>query len=364
MNKKPLYQPWSEEEFQSDIHVRAMNPYERWIYASLLRSAFICSTRPYLPNDPKILWILGGCPDSGFWLTHKDKVLERFSLVNIDGIELLENKRVSEDWEKLQEYRSRMTEWGRKSNENRKLKRLHMPVDVTTHASEADYEQDKIREVNISEEKESEEMRRRTFEAICHKHGLAPDPRGYSGWSDLAGMCEGIGDRIVEAAFEEWASSQLSPVINPVSKFVKVAPIWTKKISGVEENPRLEEFCDWVADKSDMHIIFNKIQKAEVSELLDKYQYPELALAFEKFYAIIENDLYQLKFGARDFVEKAPQILRTIQKRKAEAEAAAKEIAEIKSRVTNEGAAMASESLLDEPSEEDVLRELGFNKEA
>lgn len=362
MNKKPLYQPWSEEEFQSDIHVRTMNSFERWIYAGLLRSAFTCSTRPYLPNDDKVLWVLSGCPDSGFWLTHKNRVLERFKIVVVNGIQLLENKRVSEDWNRLQEVRNRMAELGERSGVKRRLNARSTEVQRTHENRSTCYEQEKLREVNISEVKESEgnEMRRRTFEAICHKHGLAPDPRGYSSWSDLAGMCEGIGERVVEVAFEEWAALQISPVVNPISKFTKVGPAWTKKVITVEENPRLDEFCDYTSDKSDMHIIFNKLQRTEVSDLLDKYQYSDMVLAFEKFYGIIENDLYQLKFGAKDFVEKAPQILRTMQKRREEADRAAKELAEIKSRVAAEGASLVATEAQDERSGEDVLNDLGI----
>ena len=182
----------------------------------------------------------------------------------------------------------------------------------------------------LSEEKI--EMRRRTFEAICHRYGLAPDPKGYSSWSDLAGICEGLGDRTVEAAFEEWASKE-PDAATPIATFVKIAPKLTRKVVVVEENPKLKEFCHHVTKKSSFQIIFNKAQKSEVSELLDQYPYSEIVLAFDKFYDIIKDDSYQLKFGAKDFVEKGPQILETTRLMKAEAEAQEKQIAEIKSKV-------------------------------
>jgi len=207
------------------------------------------------------------------------------------------------------------------------------------------------------------EMRRRTFEAICHRYGLAPDPKGYGSWSELAGICEGLGDRAVESAFEEWASKGPN-VGKPISAFVKIAPTLANKMVVIEQNPKLEDFCFYVSDKSDMQIIFNKAQKAEVSEILDNYPYSEILLAFDKFYGIIENDSYQLKFGAKDFVEKGPQILEIMRRRKLEAEAQEKQIAEIKSKVAKEGAAMVAGSDLETISDEDVLRDLGFEKGA
>ena len=370
MNKKPLYQPWSEEEFQSDIHVRAMTPFQRWMYGSLVRSAFIYSTRPYLPNDDKVLWALAGCPDYGFWQEHKKQVLDRFKVVIINGKKLLENKRVSEDWEKLEEYRVRQSERGKRSGEKRRLNAGSTLVERGFVDGSTGYEQykDKIREdkiSNVSECNESEEagMRRRTFEAICHKNGLAPDPRSYGSWSDLASICEGLGDRVVENAFEEWAS-QHPNAGKPISAFVKIAPILTKKIVVVELNPRLEEFGDYVSEESDTAIIFNDAQKSKLSELLDQHPYDEIVLAFDKFFGIIKGDSYQIKFGAKDFVEKAPQILRTIRQRKAKLEQEAKQIAEIKSKVAKEGASLVATGQLDELSDEDVLRDLGFEKGA
>lgn len=112
-NRKPNYQPWNEEEFQSDVFVRGMRPLQRWMYRTLLQASFFHSTRPYLPADDKILWVLAGCESRQQWEENNAEILERFSPIEIDGINLLENKRVISDWDRLVEFREIQSEKGR-----------------------------------------------------------------------------------------------------------------------------------------------------------------------------------------------------------------------------------------------------------
>jgi hypothetical protein len=111
-NKKPLYQPWNEDSFQSDLFVRVMTPIQRWMYRALLQAAFFHGTRPYLPSDEKLLWILAGCETRKQWDEHKEAVLDCFEKIEIDGEILLANKRVVSDWNKLQEYRDKRSDAG------------------------------------------------------------------------------------------------------------------------------------------------------------------------------------------------------------------------------------------------------------
>jgi uncharacterized protein YdaU (DUF1376 family) len=112
-NKKPLYQPWNEEEFLSDVRVRGLTCVQRWMYRTLLQAAFFHSTRPYLPNDDRILWVLAGCESLEQWRANRDSVLELFTFSH--DSKLLGNKRVIEDWQRLEESREKMAELGRKS---------------------------------------------------------------------------------------------------------------------------------------------------------------------------------------------------------------------------------------------------------
>lgn len=111
-NKKPLYQPWNEEEFLSDVRVRGLTCVQRWMYRTLLQAAFFHSTRPYIPNEDRILWVLAGCETIGQWRENKDAILEFFDPV--EDSKLLGNKRVIEDWQRLEELREKMAELGRK----------------------------------------------------------------------------------------------------------------------------------------------------------------------------------------------------------------------------------------------------------
>lgn len=112
-NKKPKFQPWNEEEFQADVFVRGMNHLQRWMYRTLLQAAFFHTTRPYLPMDDEVLWVLAGCESPEQWEQNKARVLKRFVEVEIDGINLYENRRVKCDWENLQEFRDIQSEKGR-----------------------------------------------------------------------------------------------------------------------------------------------------------------------------------------------------------------------------------------------------------
>lgn len=110
--QKPGYQPWNEEEFLSDVYVRGMTPVQRWMYRTLLQASFFHSTRPYLPKEEAILWVLAGCESLEQWRANSGPVLARFETTE-NG--LIGNKRVVEDWGKLLDKREKMAELGRKS---------------------------------------------------------------------------------------------------------------------------------------------------------------------------------------------------------------------------------------------------------
>jgi uncharacterized protein YdaU (DUF1376 family) len=112
-NDKAFYQPWNEEEFQSDLFVRKMNKFEKWIYRTLLQAMFFHTTRPYLPKDDSILWMLAECDDLKEWNKHKARILDRFYVVEIEGEEMLAHKRVLKDWQRLVDKREALAERGR-----------------------------------------------------------------------------------------------------------------------------------------------------------------------------------------------------------------------------------------------------------
>ena len=114
INKKPLYQPWSEEEFCADLFVQHMTPLQRWMYRTLLQAAFFCSTRPYLPDDDALLWMLAGCESRQQWEANMEMVRGRFEAVEQRGQRLLVQKRIVADWKRLQDRRRELSEQGRR----------------------------------------------------------------------------------------------------------------------------------------------------------------------------------------------------------------------------------------------------------
>ncbi len=113
-SSKPMYQPWNEEEFQADVFVRGMTWLQRHLYRALLQAMFFHSTRPFLPADDEVLWVLSGAESIEMWQQNKSKILKRFTAVS-DRPELLENKRVTADWERLTDARNKMAELGERS---------------------------------------------------------------------------------------------------------------------------------------------------------------------------------------------------------------------------------------------------------
>jgi hypothetical protein len=120
-NAKPIYQPWNEEVFNADVHVRAMLPIQRWMYRTLCQAMFFHTTRPYLPNDDEILWVLAGCESIEQWMTYKEKVMRRFTPL-AENPQLLENNRVNQDWERMVESRQRYSRMGQQSAQSRSSK--------------------------------------------------------------------------------------------------------------------------------------------------------------------------------------------------------------------------------------------------
>jgi hypothetical protein len=122
-NTKMLFQPWSEEAFQSDMFVRYMTPLQRWMYRTLCQAAFNCSERPYLPDDDAMLWMLAGCATQAQWTENSAPVRAMFTPIEKGGQRLLSRKRLVEDWIRCQSRLSQKIEQrraaGLKSAESR-----------------------------------------------------------------------------------------------------------------------------------------------------------------------------------------------------------------------------------------------------
>ena len=111
-NLKPQYQPWNEDAFQADVFVRGMTWLQRLLYRSLLCAAFFHNTRPYLPTDDDVLWVLAGAENLEMWLQNKTVIMKRFTVCSHDP-NLLEQNRVLKDWNRVQDALTASREYGR-----------------------------------------------------------------------------------------------------------------------------------------------------------------------------------------------------------------------------------------------------------
>jgi uncharacterized protein YdaU (DUF1376 family) len=91
-----------------------MTNVQRWIYKSLLQEAFVCSSRPRLPDDDDELWIMADCDNIEQWRENKQVIVRMFDRTQEDGVPLLTHKKLEEDWDRLQERRDARAEAGRK----------------------------------------------------------------------------------------------------------------------------------------------------------------------------------------------------------------------------------------------------------
>lgn len=97
----PLYQPWSERDFRADFDAAMLDWLQRYMYRTLCQAAFVCYTRPYLPDDDAKLWALAGCQDRDQWEENKGPVRAMFTPIKRGGQNLLARKRIVDDWQRL-----------------------------------------------------------------------------------------------------------------------------------------------------------------------------------------------------------------------------------------------------------------------
>ena len=319
---KPLYQPWSEEEFQADVHVRAMNYIQRWIYASLLRSAFICSTRPLLPNDDQILSVLSGCKNIKQWMENKNIILKMFT-VTPDN--LLENKRVLRDWNRIMEVREKMSEMGRKSAAVQRTfnARSTYPPDTFGEVSEVSKlsEVSEVSEVNSAEKNSTEEennmasiRRRLQVEALNYFNINEKIPMGSQSDIDIKNLSASYGGENLIQAFIDWSLAvKNNPSVRyPISEFLRRAPQILKGEIMLKPSQELQDLLDKIGEVAGNDVVFNDAQRLTLKNLLEKFT-PELILiSFREFYGELTD--FSKKFAAKDWTETCDQRCRNNQR--------------------------------------------------
>ncbi len=103
----------------ADRKVRRMSPTAVKTYMMLLHEAFVCETRPNLPDDDRELESMAFCETQEEWMAIKDEVLSMFEKSIVDGVKVLTRKRLVDDWNHLQEIREKRAEAGKEGAEAR-----------------------------------------------------------------------------------------------------------------------------------------------------------------------------------------------------------------------------------------------------
>lgn len=289
INSKPAYQPWNEDEFSGDLLVSSMTPVQRWMYRTLLQKAFFHKTRPDLPADDTILWMLAGCESIDQWNQNKSVVLNMFQIDERDGEQVYIQKRLRQDWERLTQKRENMSDAGKRGAANR----WNEP---TTVQRGLPY--------------------RRLIPEACRKIlGIRAEKEDYYK-KDLKELAETYGGTELVTAFEEWAKNLTSTPKYPVRDFIKVADGYLQN-KVLPEHLELESLCMALYGIGGQ--TFTGKYRQLLNNLATEFSLSEIERAYGTF--VTGKDAYEMKFVVRDFCEGAGKtIILSNKKRESETE--------------------------------------------
>ena len=379
-DSKPKWQPWNEEEFQGDRKVRRLTAVQRWMYRALCQASFFCSTRPYLPDDDDELWLLADCDDKQMWLDNRGAVVQMFSRAERNGVPLLGQKRVLDDWGRIMERREKLSDNGRKGAESRWMtnaipdmanakegQRLAIAPDgnlceVSKQVSKQESEVREEGEDDMNFQKRKDAGRALTDLSAEILKKVEPS----SNYSKALKEVLAVHDRdTVVAAFENWARQQPVPYPykSPVSSFLRSADKFINEGGGTpldlseHADPMdVVHLLDSIALYSNNDVVFNAGQKAVISRLVAVYGPDDVLAGFKDFYFRVDEN--SKPYAAKDFTEKGEQFIRTRRAAKAIALAQKDFLAKLEAEQTTAAEAEIAASEAAEQAEfesEDIL---------
>ncbi len=289
LSGKPNYQPWNEDAFSGDIMVQSMTYIQKWMYRTLLQKAFFEKYRPDLPADENLLWRMAGCESRNQWDQNKEAVLEMFES---DG-DILFQKRLRQDWERLTEKRENMSNAGKAGA---------------------------TRRWDSGIPQKEQPWRKRIPEACRKILGVRPEREEYY-LKDLKELVLTYSSNQVIEAFETWAGTQTTTLKYPIKDFIRVADGYlTNKVK--PEDPGLEALC-----VSLYHIggqVFAGKHKQLLNNLMSEFSFSEIEKAYKAF--TLTRDEYDAKFAPRDFSEGGCRTIILATKQKQEKELKTQEL--------------------------------------
>lgn len=311
LNAKPRVMQWDEQAFVADLDVQRMSVLERWCYRTLLNKAYWCDTRPYLPDNDDELWFLAGCESKEQWLSVKKNVIRKFSRQKNGKKKVLAQKRLVEDWKIFISKLLKLQENGRLGG----LAKAKLEPSVRQKEEVEVKDKDK-REVEGKEEGADMSFKNNITDKARSILGVRIFA-GDQGWDEMNSLKRVHGGARVEEVFEEWASSvQDESVQYPLTTFLRVADglIAGRSHKASTVKPLILE----LSFMSDGAVTFNQKQSMEIARLAETYTVDEIKAAFREF--VDGLDEFTTKFAAKDFSEKAEQLIYTQRKRKEQTE--------------------------------------------
>jgi len=324
---KGKYQPWSHEEFMADRKVRRMSPLAVKTYMMLLHEAFVCASRPNLPDDDKELELMAYCTDHEEWLSVKEDVLGMFERELVDGNPVLVNKRLTKDWNRLQEIREARSEAGKASAAKRKATSVEQML--TNEHKEVSKEVKEESEVNLSEAdmaKLKDELTK-----IAAQHGAKAG--GYkTTWDEIKTLGIAHGTGAVATDFAKYMEEQDGDDF-PSGAVVSYLRTAAERLTAdsapavtVSRDPLVVSLVRELTYLSGDKVTFQGRHKVALAELLKEYSSEELLSVFRTFIGDKDlEDAYTLKYVTQNYLDAADGLCYSARKRKQESDQATKD---------------------------------------
>jgi hypothetical protein len=137
---------------------------------------------------------------------------------------------------------------------------------------------------------------------------------GDQGWSEISSIARIYGQDAVLEKFTEWAETTDSGSY-PLTSFLRVADgmLQGEIVRKVDESA--QTLINDLVFITNGEVTFDKKQVLAIAKMLSSWNETDIKAAFREFYAQVEGDEFLIKHAARQFVEKADQLL-TLQKRR------------------------------------------------
>lgn len=303
----------------SDRRVRRMSPLAVKTYMMLLHEAFVCSTRPNLPDDDEELYLMAYCSNRQEWESIRDEILGMFSKSIANGKQVLVNSRLCRDWEHLQEIREARAEAGKKGG-------LAKATKSQANSSKEVSKQVGKQESEVKEEEDPDMKLRDELTIIAAQHKAKAG--GYkTTWDEIKTLGLAHGNYAVASDFKAYMEEfQGDDFPNgAVVAYLKVAADRLASDAAstgtASQDPDVISLTRELIYLSGDKVTFQGRHKPVLAGLLKTYTQEELIAVFKTFVGDKDlDDSYVQKYVAQNFLDAADGLAYSARKRKEESD--------------------------------------------